>query len=47
MELQQLYAIEKRWLGKEGKEQDVTFEARITKEFKGEWATDCGREDRH
>lgn len=43
MEPQQLCAIQKRRLGKEGKEQDVAFEAGIIKEFKSGWAIDCGK----
>lgn len=43
MEAQQLWAIQKRWLGKEGKEQDVIFEVGIIKEFKSGWAIDCGK----
>lgn len=34
MEPRQLCAIQKRRLGKEGKEQDVIFEVEIIKEFK-------------
>lgn len=43
MEPQQLCAIQKRRLGKEGKEQDVIFEVEIIKEFKSGWAMDCGK----
>lgn len=32
-----------RPLGKEGKEQDVIFEAGTIKEFKGGWAIDSGK----
>lgn len=43
MEPQQFCATESRQLGKEGKEQDVIFEAGTIKEFKGGWPIDCGK----